>query len=208
MIFTVGDKYRCTELGYVAATMYLYPPTVLFLKNAFGRLNTDDELDVDAMINIIIKAVIIETGERSPLINQGVVKRTLGEWVNESSEENILKIGSIDAGDFHELTIEAARMSSAASVTARSLGLAKLSRQFNMLSKRIRYGVKEDLIPLMDLSIPSLGRKLLRKLYALGYVDLKELARAPSEELMELANLPERTVSVIKEYTKKLAGLS
>jgi hypothetical protein len=37
---------------------------------------------------------------------------------------------------------------------------------------------------------------------------LKELARAPSEEIVELANLPENTVSVIKEYTRRLAELN
>jgi len=208
MIFTVDDKYRCTELGYVATTMYLHPLTILFLKNAFARLNTDDELVLDDMINTAVKAVIMETGERPPMINQRVVERSLAKWISETPEQNILKTSSIDAGDFHELTEEAARMANAASVTARTLGLAKLSIQFSVLSKRFRYGVKEDLIPLMDLSIPFLGRKLLRKLFALGYMDLKEFVRAPPEELVELANLPESTVSVIKEYTNRLAGLN
>jgi helicase len=208
MIFTVDDKYRCTELGYVATTMYLHPLTILFLKNAFARLNTDDELDLDGMINIAVKAVIMETGERPLLMNQRVLERSLAEWVSETPEENIIKTRSIDAGDFHDLTEEAARMASAASVTARTLGLAKLSSQFSVLSKRVRYGVKENLIPLMGLSIPFLGRKLLRKLFALGYTDLKEFVRAPAEELVELANLPESTVLMIKEYTNKLAGLN
>jgi replicative superfamily II helicase len=208
MILTINDKYRCTELGSIATTLYLHPLTILFLKNAFSRLNTDDELDLDDMINITTIAVTIETGKRPPLINQRVIERSLAEWVSEMPEENILKTRSIDDGDFHELTEEAARLSSATSVMARTLGLAKLSRLFSVLSKRIRYGVKEDLIPLMDLSIPFLGRKLVRKLHALGYKDLKELVRAPAEELVELANLPESTVSVIKEYTNKLAGVN
>jgi replicative superfamily II helicase len=208
MIYTVADKYRCTELGQVAAVMYLHPLTVLFLKNAFKRLHTDDELELDPMINIAIKAALVETGERSSLIGKGGVERALAEWIDEIPEKEILGTRYIDSGDFHELTENVSRMSSGASVTARLLGLMKLSKQFSVLSKRIRYGVRDDLIPLMDLSIPSLGRKSIRKLYSLGYVDLKELARAPSEEIVKLANLPESTVSVIKKYAKRLAELN
>jgi replicative superfamily II helicase len=205
MIYTVAEKYRCTELGHIAASMYLHPLTILFIKNAFKKLHTEDELELELMINIAIKALIVETGERPRLANQAAVEKALIEWVNEMPEEDILRARSIDAGDFHELTEEVARMSSAASITARLLGLAKLSRTFSVVSKRVRHGIKEDLIPLIDLSIPSLGRKLLRKLYDLGYLDLKELARAPAEELLGLAKLPEDAVSMIKEYTKRLA---
>lgn len=204
LVYTVAEKYRCTELGYIAATMYLHPLTVFFMKNAFKKLHTDDELEVKHMIGIAIRSLIVETGERSQIVNQVALERAMTEWVNEKHEKEILRSGSVYPGDFHELVGELGRMSSAASVTARLLGLAKLSRQFSVLSKRIRYGVKEDLIPLMDFLIPSLGRKIVRKLYDLGYQDLKELARAPAEELVELAKLPAGVVSIIKEYTERL----
>ncbi len=205
LVTTVAEKYKCTELGYIAANMRLYPLTVLFIKNAFRKLNTNDELELDSMINITLRALIVEGGERPQLTNQRAVKRALREWIDEESEDEILRSKSVAPGDFYELTVEAARMASAASITARFLGLAKLSKQFSVLSKRIRFGVNEDLIPLMDLSIPSLGRRLVRRLYDLGYSDAKELLRAPREELQELVKLPESTVTVIKECVERLA---
>jgi hypothetical protein len=208
MICTVADKYRCTELGQIAVVMHLHPLTVIFLKNTFKRLHTDDELELDPMINIGVKAALVETGEKSSLISKGIAERALAEWIDEIPEKEILRTRCIDVGDFRELTENVARMSSGASVTARLLGLMKLSKQFSVLSKRIRYGVRDDLIPLMDLSIPSLGRKSIRKLYSLGYLDLKELARASLEEIVELTNLPESTVSVIKEYTRRFPELN
>lgn len=205
LVTTVAEKYKCTQLGYIAASMYLYPLTVLFMKNAFRKLNTNDELELDSMINITLRALIVEGGERPQLTNQSAVKRALREWIDEESEEEILRSKSIAPGDFHELAAEAGRMASAASITARFLGLAKLSKQFSVLSKRIRFGVNEDLILLMDLSIPSLGRRIVRKLYDLGYSDAKELLRAPREELQALVKLPESTVTAIKECVERLA---
>jgi replicative superfamily II helicase len=205
LVTTVAEKYRCTELGHIAASMYLYPLTVLFIKNAFRKLKTSDELELEPMINIALRALIVESGERPQLMNQSAVKSALREWIDEEPEERIIGSKSISPGDFYELTVEVGRMASAASITARFLGLAKLSKQFSVLSKRIRFGVNEDLIPLMDLSIPSLGRSLVRKLYDLGYTDVKELFRAPKEELQALVKLPESKVNVIKEYVERLA---
>jgi len=205
LITIVDDKYRSTELGHIAATLYLHPLTVLFIKNTFGKLHTDDELDLESTINMALRALIIEGGEKASLFNHETVAGAIMEWINEESEEDILRSRAIAPGDLHELREELGRIAYAASHVSALLGLIKLSKNLSTISRRIRYGVKEDLIPLLELSIPSIGRKLARKLYDLGYTNTDELVRATSEELTEVVQLPENTVTMIKEYIEKVA---
>nr|MDO8099389.1 DEAD/DEAH box helicase [Candidatus Njordarchaeota archaeon] len=205
LITIVDDKYRCTELGHIAATLYLHPLTVLFIKSTFEKLHTDDELDLESMINLALRALIIEGGEKAPLLSHETVARAIMEWINEESEDEILRSKAIAPGDLQELREELSRITNAASHIAAVLGLTKLSKNLSTTSRRVRYGVKEDLIPLIELSIPSVGRKQARKLYELGYINTDEIIRATSEELIEVTQLSLDKVTMIKEYVEKIA---
>jgi replicative superfamily II helicase len=206
LITIVDDRYRCTELGHIAATLYIHPLTVLFIKGTFEKLHTDDELDLQSMISMALRAHIIEGGQKAPLSNHEAIVRAVMEWINEDSEEEILRSKTVTPGDLHELMTELGRIMNAASHVAALLGLIRLSKSLSITSKRIRLGVKENLIPIIELSIPSVGRKLARRLYDLGYTNTEELARATPEELMEVVQLPENTVKAIKEFIEKVAA--
>jgi helicase len=206
LITIVDDRYRCTELGHIAATLYIHPLTVLFIKGTFEKLHTDDELDLQSMISMALRAHIIEGGQKAPLSNHEAIVTAVMEWINEDSEEEILRSKTVTPGDLHELMTELDRIMNAASHVAALLGLIRLSKSLSITSKRIRLGVKENLIPIIELSIPSVGRKLARRLYDLGYTNTEELARATPEELMEVVQLPENTVKAIKEFIEKVAA--
>jgi replicative superfamily II helicase len=179
--------------------------TVLFIKDTFEKLHTDDDLDLESMINIVLRANAIEGGEKAPLSNQETIAEAMMEWINEDGEEEILCSKAVAPGDLYDLTGELSRMAKAGSHIAALLGLTRLSNSFSITSKRIRYGVREDLLSLMELSIPSVGRKLARKLYDLGYTNADEFIRATPDELAEIVHLPENTVAIIKEYVEKVA---
>jgi helicase len=188
----------------MTAGLYLHPLTVVFIRNSFDKLCTNDELDEKSMINIALRALVIEGGEKSPLFKQDTATRALIQWIDEEWEEEILRSDFVAPGDLYELTVEVGRISSAASTIAKHLGLARLSKQFSVVSQRIRFGVKEELIPLMELSVPSLGRRLVRELYSLGYTTETELLRASPQELTEVAGLPGDTVTMIKQHLERL----
>jgi replicative superfamily II helicase len=203
LVTIVDRKYECTELGHITATSYLHVLTAIFIKNAFAELHTDTRLEVESMINIVLRALIIESGERL-VMNQRAVMKAIVEWIDERNEETITGSKALVPGDFHELIVEVARLANAAANVARLLRLVNLSKDLSTIGKRIRFGVREELLPLVELSIPSIGRKSARALYDLGYTGLDELGRASVEELAEVVKVHESTASMIIEYVARI----
>jgi replicative superfamily II helicase len=203
LITVVNEKYRCTELGSIVTSLHLHPATVLFLKNSFSRLRTNDEIQPQLMINLSVRALAIERGEETRLLELDTAMRVLMRWIDEESEENILRSASISPTELHRLTVDAGRVLFAVSAIAIHLSLTRLSKQFSILGRRIQLGVKEELIPLMESFIPHIGRRMARKLFNLGYTTEAELLRASVEELSEVAKLSNEAVTMLKQYLRR-----
>jgi len=126
---------------------------------------------------------------------------TLYYWINEKSENEILKKWGVEPGDLYVLRSNGEWLSYAASELARVLGKTSIYRGFRELSMRIRYGVKRELLPLV--SLPGVGRRKARILYANGYRNLLDLKKASIEELMSIPGIGVKTARKIMEAVKE-----
>lgn len=124
----------------------------------------------------------------------------LWDWVNERPEDYIVQEYDVGPGDLASLT-ETARWLAAASAAMAEvmpeLG-GEVSRRFKLLEKRVKYGVKPELLPLV--SIPGIGRVRARRLYDHGYKLPQDLALADPRELARIPGIGPGTVASILEF--------
>jgi len=127
---------------------------------------------------------------------------TLLDWVNEVSENDILKKWGVEPGDLYVLRSNGEWLSYSASELARVLGKREIYRRYRELSIRIRYGVKPELLPLVEL--PGVGRRKARILYANGYRSIRDLKGASIEDLMSIPGIGVKTAQKIVEVVRDM----
>ncbi|MEM1873302.1 MAG: helix-hairpin-helix domain-containing protein, partial [Acidilobaceae archaeon] len=88
--------------------------------------------------------------------------------------------------------------SSLASVVLVGFNSRELSQRLLLLSKRLRHGVKPELLPLV--AIPRIGRVRARRLYEAGYRTLYDLMVAKPEDLAKVPGIGPATVEAIMEF--------
>ncbi len=115
----------------------------------------------------------------------------LDDWINEASEEGILEKYNIAPGILRGYVSNAEWIAYSASELARLLGLDKKRRAAERLMKRLRYGVREELLPWVK--VKGIGRVRARRLYNLGIKRPSDIKDFEDKEL------------VVKAIGKKLA---
>ena len=123
----------------------------------------------------------------------------LESWINEFPEEYIVEKFDVGPGDIYSLTQTAEWISYSLSKIAEILGHLEHSGRLFTLSKRIKHGVKEELLELV--SIRGIGRVRARNLYNHGFKSLYDIINA---DLSELAKVPGIGMSIAKRLKEGL----
>jgi helicase len=88
--------------------------------------------------------------------------------------------------------------------------IAKLLRREDLLPElynlrtRIRYGVKEELLPLVALE--GVGRVRARALYSAGLTDVGKIAKVPQSKLAGIPKIGPAVAEKLKDQLKKRPG--
>lgn len=120
----------------------------------------------------------------------------LWNWISEKSEDDITGTMGIGPGDIR------ARVDNADWIL---YGMSEIAYIFNPdavtrikpILKRMRYGIKEELIPLV--SLRGIGRSRARLLYDSGFHSCNDIARADVEELSSLQGIGKALARNLKE---------
>jgi helicase len=96
---------------------------------------------------------------------------SLMEWIDERNEYEIENRYSVYSASTRRSAYEASRLVKFAKDTSEVLGNYSNLKDFDILSARLYYGVKEDIIPLV-VSVKRLGRKRARNLVKIFGNDL------------------------------------
>jgi helicase len=96
---------------------------------------------------------------------------SLMEWIDERNEYEIENRYSVYSASTRRSAYEASRLVKFAKDTSEVLGNYSNLKDFDILSARLYYGVKEDIIPLV-ISVKRLGRKRARNLVKIFGNDL------------------------------------
>ncbi len=121
----------------------------------------------------------------------------LGAWIKESSEGDLLDKYNVAPGDRYSAVTNADWLLYSIQELSEILGITEYRRHLRRLRDRVRYGVNNDLLPLVRLR--GIGRIRARVLYKSGYKTLESLKRAPLSKLVEIPLIGPRLAKVIKE---------
>ncbi|MEM2918526.1 MAG: DEAD/DEAH box helicase [Candidatus Altiarchaeota archaeon] len=218
-----GDKFLIpTKLGKRVSDLYIDPETahtyIKILKNseekkkkffAIGLLemlcdstempllsvsrNEEQELWITFIKD---EDKLLREGEiDSNFLERFKTAKLFDDWINEVNEDKLLEKYNAAPGILHQKLEILEWLTYSASELAKLCSLRNSEKELRKLEIRIKYGVKEELIPLVG--IRGIGRVRARILFNSGIKDVKTLKETPSEKLSKL--LGKKVAENIKE---------
>lgn len=148
------------------------------LKGELGFKPPDDEIEYEFFLQRLKTALLLE------------------DWINEVPEDIIVDKYDVGPGDIYSLTQTAEWVAFALSEIAKLTGFNDHSVRLAVLSKRIKHGVKEELLELV--SLKGIGRVRARSLFLNGYKSLIDLVMAKEEELARVPGIGRTLARSIK----------
>ena len=121
-------------------------------------------------------------------------------WIEESTEDQILSRFKVTPGELYTRLRNADWLLYASQELALLLGFKKLLKDLRKLRVRTKYGVKEELIPLVRLE--QVGRIRARKLYNSGLKKISDLRKIPLESLGRIIG-PKIALKIKKQLGEK-----
>ena len=121
---------------------------------------------------------------------------SLIEWINERNEFEIENKYGVYSASTRRTAYEASRLIRFAKNTAEVLGDYSNLKDYDYLSARLYYGVKEDIIPLV-VGVKRLGRKRARNVVDIFGLDLKSVSE---KELQKIDGIGETLSKKIKQF--------
>ncbi len=117
-------------------------------------------------------------------------------WINESREVDIQEMFSVGAGDIRRLADTAKWLIYSSYEIARLFKAKPALTPLRNLQDRIRYGIREELLGLVQLR--GIGRVRGRSLYSSGYRNLANIKQASEQELARVPYMGAEIASSIK----------
>ena len=150
--------------------------------------------------------------DKDDILGQGDYRAYLGilktmamlmDWMEEEKEETICEACGIGPGDIYRLTESVGWLLHAGIVFAELFRRPPLSLTLAQLRNRIRYGIKAELLSLVQLK--GIGRIRARILFKKGYRRLPDLQRSSVEDLAAIKQIGKALASDIHKQLPKLS---
>jgi helicase len=157
--------------------------------------------DMDYFYNFVNKYMEEEEDLLFDLNEYNCSRSFLGlyEWINESSERNLSDRLGIEPGDMHRIVESADWLLYTLNEFAKLFNRYDILETLSDLRIRTKYGVKQELLPLIKLE--GVGRIRARALYNAGFVDIK-LLKSTSEST--ISSISKIGPSIAKKIKKQL----
>jgi len=120
----------------------------------------------------------------------------LEDWINEVREDIIVERYDVGPGDIYSLTQTAEWVAYSLSQVAEVAGFPEHSANLSILSKRIKHGVREELLELV--SLRGIGRVRARSLFNHGFKSLYDLVTASERDLARVPGIGPSLARAIK----------
>jgi helicase len=111
----------------------------------------------------------------------------LYQWIEEMADRVLSDKLGVEPGDMHRIVEMADWLAYSLYEIAKLLHREDLLSELNSLRTRIRYGVKEELLPLVGLG--GIGRVRARALYNAGFTDIFKIAKASQTKLASVPKI-------------------
>ncbi|MFO7619026.1 MAG: helix-hairpin-helix domain-containing protein, partial [Thermoplasmata archaeon] len=126
----------------------------------------------------------------------------LQHWMTEVPESMIVEKFGVGPGDVRNRVESAEWMLYSMRELARLFG-SPVTAMLNPLVLRVRYGIKEELLPLA--SLKNVGRKRARTLYGAGITSIAKILEIDFRDLDALPGIGPQLASGLKEQARKSA---
>ncbi|MEP0825809.1 MAG: DEAD/DEAH box helicase [Nitrososphaera sp.] len=220
-----NDRYLATEFGKRTSLLYIDPVTAVAFRNALERLERNDgKRHTLGFLHLITSspdfypklslrkkdheevALLIE-GRGDELlypVSEYDCTRSfwaLCEWVEETSDKSLSDKMGVEPGDMHRMVETGDWLAYSLYEVAKLLRREDILTELYNLRTRIRYGVKQELLPLVALE--GIGRVRARALYAAGLTDVGKIAKIPQAKLASIPKIGAAVAEKLKDQLKK-----
>ncbi|MBE43960.1 MAG: RNA helicase [Thaumarchaeota archaeon] len=224
MVKRRGQRFSASEFGTRISLLYIDPATAVEFKRAItgakdngkhtlGFLHiVTDCTDFYPKLQLRNKDVdevrmLIDEYEHELLfdLNEYDCSRSLlalYSWIQEYTDKKILELFGVDPGDMYRIVETSDWLLYSLYEVAKLVKREDLLHQIHTLRKRVKYGIKEELIPIV--SLENIGRIRARALYRAGYKDIKSIRDMPVEKLATVQKIGNTLAKKIKEQLKKV----
>lgn len=226
LVKSKNDRYITTSFGKTVSLLYMDPSTGVQFRNFISAIPRSDgdfhenhilaylqvltscedffpkfqlrKKDLEPILDLLNKnedCLVIPLDEyscsRSFLV--------LHKWIEESSVRQIsLELG-VEAGDLHRIVEAGVRLISCFYEIAKLCKRDDLFDEIDMLRKRIKYGVKSELLSLLRL--PGIGRVRARSLYDAGVSSVKDLEDVDEQYIARIPKIGTAMARKLKKGT-------
>lgn len=219
-----GGRLIATDLGKKTSTLYIDPLTAVSFRKALQKIskgrkhtlgilhvitscedffpkfslrNKDYEL-ISTLIENYADQLIESISEYD--CNRSLL--AMHSWITESSEISLSDNLGIESGDMHRMSETADWLIYAFYEFAKLEKLTNVIDELNTLRTRVAYGIKEELVDLVQ--VRGIGRIRARILYKNGIKNLDELRSIPVEKLAKIDKIGPGIAENIKTQLKKI----
>jgi helicase len=223
-----NDRYIATEFGRRTSLLYINPVTAVKFRDALQGLEhtaaTKHEL---GFLHVIADSpdfypklslrktdydqlsILIQRRGNELLysISEYDCSRSFWAlccWIEETTEKVLSDKIGVEPGDMHRIVEMANWLAYSLYEVAKLLRREDLMPELYNLRTRIRYGVKEELLPLVVLE--GIGRVKARTLYNAGFTDVPKIAKASQAKLASVPKIGPNVAEKLKHQLKKRLG--
>jgi helicase len=223
-----NDRYIATDFGRRTSLLYINPATAVKFRDALQGLNyraaTRYELGFLHLITDspdFYPKLSLRKTDYDPLsiliqrrgnellypISEYECTRSfwaLCSWIEETTEKVLSDKMGVEPGDMHRIVEMANWLAYSLYEVAKLLRREDLMPELYNLRARIRYGAKEELLPLVALE--GIGRVKARALYNAGFTDVPTIAKASQAKLASVPKIGPTVAEKLKHQLKKRLG--
>jgi helicase len=229
LIKSKNDRYIATDFGRRTSLLYVNPVTAVKFrdalrgaeytaaatKHALGFLhviaNSPDfypklslrKTDYDQLSTLIQR----RGNELLYPISEYDCSRSfwaLCQWIEETTDKVLSDKIGVEPGDMHRMVEMANWLAYSLYEVAKLLRREDLMPELYNLRTRIRYGVREELLPLVVLE--GIGRVKARALYNAGFTDVAKIAKASHAKLASVPKIGPAAAEKLKHQLEKRLG--
>jgi helicase len=232
LIKSKSDRYIATDFGRRTSLLYIDPLTAIEFRKAIQSIDRipNSNNDVVNKHTLGLLCLITNSADFYPklslrkkdidelnsiftqyadelfyIVNEYDCSRSLlalHEWINETSDRVLNDKLGVEPGDMYRITESSEWLAYSLYEVAKLLRREDLLGSIYSLRLRIKYGIKDELLPLVRLE--GIGRMRARSLYDAGVTDIGKIARMPESKLSRIPKIGPAVARKLKENLDKI----
>ena len=228
LVKSKNDRYIATEFGRRTSLLYINPITAIKFRDALQRVQSTiaskrtlgflyviadcpdfypklslrkaDYEELSILIRHRSNELLYDISE----YNCSRSFWALSQWIEEMPDKVLGDKLGVEPGDMHRIVEMADWLAYSFYEIAKLMHREDLLSELYSLRIRIRYGVKEQLLPLVQLG--GIGRVRARALFSAGFTDASKIARASQAKLASVPKIGPTIAENLKHQLKNRLG--